>query len=89
MGQQGPQTYRLKKLPRIPPSRFSPLIRSGQTAISDCSVILHCRKYHIYQVFLVMIARHLPHWLHLAHSGSQSGHSIHFITIVMRARLNP
>ena len=39
-------TY-LRKLPTIPPSRPCPLVRSGKTAISACSVVLHGEKYYI------------------------------------------
>ena len=29
-----------------PPSRTSPLVCASEKAVSGCSVILHCQKYH-------------------------------------------
>ena len=42
-------TY-LKKLPTIPSSRPSPLVQAGKIAISVCSVVPHCQKYHFLRV---------------------------------------
>ena len=37
-----------QKLPRMSPRQAIPLVRAGKIAISVCSVILHCRKYHFF-----------------------------------------
>ena len=35
-----------QKLPTIPPSRPSPLVRAGKITIFVCYVLLHCPKYY-------------------------------------------
>ena len=35
-----------QKIPTIPPIQPSPLVCGGKMAISVCSIILHCQKYH-------------------------------------------
>ena len=46
-----------QKIPTIPPIQPSPLVCCGKMAISVCSIILHCQKYHFFVLNRVRVLK--------------------------------
>ena len=46
-----------QKIPTIPPIWPSPLVCCGKMAISVCSIILHCQKYHFFVLNRVRVLK--------------------------------